>query len=319
MATKYIVDNLSGQTINGNLIINGNLTVTGTTNSSVATYKALLTQTTNITSTNLNGFYGAFIIGETYSIDNYVLGDDFSNIANVVSGTINVTGCQFIATGETPTNWTNGSSLTSSGNFVVTVLENNLGYDLYWEANLLGEPGTYFALNNNTGPVYNNFNRNNVSITSQITSLGLPSLINQYTGVGSYTAKDDIIVLKVYDFDVASSVNNKLYYTPIQVDIKQDLDTTPIILSGTVGPSFPFNYVSVDLICDGTEVESFIGDGTSVEDTSQMINQLNTDPSTSYLGTYSDGGSGVVLLSMPTNLVNQFCSNGSLTFNVFAD
>lgn len=319
MATKYIVDNLSGQTINGNLIINGNLTVTGTTNSSVATYKALLTQTTNITSTNLSGFYGAFIIGETYSIDNYVLGDDFSNIANVVSGTINVTGCQFIATGETPTNWANGSSLTSSGNLVVTVLENNLGYDLYWESNLLGEPGTYFALNNTTGPLYNNFNRNNVSITSQITSLGLPSLINQYTGVGSYTAKDDIIVLKVYDFDAASSVNNKLYYTPIQVDIKQDLDTTPIILSGTVSPSFPFNYVSVDLICNGTEVESFIGDGTTVSDTTEMINQLNTDPSTSYLGTYSDGGSGVVLLSMPTNLVNQFCSNGSLTFNVFSD
>ena len=90
-------------------------------------------------------------------------------------------------------------------------------------------------------------------------------------------------------------------------------------MSGTVSPSFPFNYVSVDLICNGTEVESFIGDGTTVSDTTEMINQLNTDPSTSYLGTYSDGGSGVVLLSMPTNLVNQFCSNGSLTFNVFSD
>jgi len=29
--TKYIVNNISGQTINGNLQINGNLSVTGTT------------------------------------------------------------------------------------------------------------------------------------------------------------------------------------------------------------------------------------------------------------------------------------------------
>jgi hypothetical protein len=43
MATKYIVDNLTGQTINGDITINGNLIVTGTT-SGLATYKALLTQ-----------------------------------------------------------------------------------------------------------------------------------------------------------------------------------------------------------------------------------------------------------------------------------
>lgn len=319
MATKYIVDNLSGQTINGNLIINGNLTVTGTTNSSVATYKALLTQTASQTGTDISFFNYALIIGETYTITNYVTGDDFSNIANVISGVINETNCVFIATGETPTNWTNGSTLVSSGGIVASVLENNLGYDLVWEMDLLGQPGTYFAVNNTTGPIYNNFNRNNTSITTQLTPSGPPSLTSLYTGPGSYTAKDDVIVLGVYDFDLPGSVNDRLYYTPIQVDIKQDLNTTPIIISGTVTPSFPFNNVSVDLDCNGTEVESFFGDGTSVEDTSQMINQLNTDPSTSYLGTYSDGGSGVVLLSMPTNLVNQFCSNGSLTFNVFSD
>ena len=30
MATKYIVNNVSGQTINGDITINGNLVVTGT-------------------------------------------------------------------------------------------------------------------------------------------------------------------------------------------------------------------------------------------------------------------------------------------------
>lgn len=319
MATKYIVDNLSGQTINGNLIINGNLSVTGVTTGSLATYKALLTQTSPITSSNINGFYYAFIIGETYTIDTYVSGDDFSNIANVTSGTINVTGCQFIATGETPTNWDNGSTLTSSGNLVASVLENNLGYDLYWETNLFGQPGLYFAFNNTTGPIYNSFNRNNVSVTSQLTTIGTPLLINQYTGVGSYTTKDDIIGLSVYDFVTSGSVNNKLYYTPIQINIKQDLDTTPIVLSGSVQPSFPFTYVSTRLLCNGNNIESFIGDNTQVNNTSEMITELNTNPTTSYLGTYSDGGSGVILLSMPTNLVNQFCSNGTLSFVIFDD
>lgn len=319
MATKYIVDNLSGQTITGNLTINGNLTVTGVTTGSLATYKALLTQTAPITTTNLNGFYDSFILGETYTIDTYVASDDFSNIANVISGVINQTGCQFIATGETPTNWDNGSTLTSAGSLAVTVLENNLGYDLYWEKDLLGQPGTYFATNNTTGAIYNNFNRNNVSVISQLTSLGPPTFINQYAGVGSYTAKDDIIVLTVYDFDIAGTVNDKLFYTPIQIDVKQDLNTTPIVISGSVEPSFPFTYVSTRLVCNGTNIESFVGDGTQVSNTTEMITQLNNDPTTGYLGTYSDGGSGVVLLQMATNLKNQFCSSGTLTLAIFSD
>ena len=53
---------------------------------------------------------GNLIIGETYEITDY-MGDDFSNVAAVVSGTINETGCVFIATGQTPTSWY-GSILT---------------------------------------------------------------------------------------------------------------------------------------------------------------------------------------------------------------
>ena len=84
MATKYIVDNLSGQTINGDLTINGNLSVTGTSNNS-GTYRALLTQTGS-----LNGdssyFNDRLIIGETYEITDYQDYDDFSNVADVQSG-----------------------------------------------------------------------------------------------------------------------------------------------------------------------------------------------------------------------------------------
>jgi hypothetical protein len=50
---------------------------------------------------------------------------------------------------------------------------------------------------------------------------------------------------------------------------------------------------------------------------SELIIYLNSEPDMSYLGTYSDDGG--VLLEMSTNLVNQFCSSGTLTFEVFND
>lgn len=319
MATKYIVDNLSGQTITGDITINGNLTVTGVTSSSLATYKALFTQTQVITANNLFGFNNAFIVGETYTITSYNSGDDFSNIANVQIGTINQTGCVFIATGQIPFNWTNNSVLESSGNLVVDVLENNLGYDILWAMNPFGGSGIYLGINNTTGPIYNNFNRLNVSVMTQLTSVDPPPPVQIITGSANYTTKDDVLYVVVWDFDIGNTVNDTFYYTPVEVQIKQDLDTTPITLNGTISPSFPFNYVSVNLYCDGSFVESFIGDNTTVINITEMVNQLNTDPTTSYLGTYSEGGPGGVILTMPTNLVNQFCSNGTLTFEVFAD
>jgi hypothetical protein len=51
-------------------------------------------------------------------------------IITVTDLNTNTSGCVFIATGEIPTSWNNGSTLESSGNLVVTVLENNLGFKL---------------------------------------------------------------------------------------------------------------------------------------------------------------------------------------------
>ena len=83
MATKYIVDNLSGQTITGDLTINGNLTTTNLNNS--GTYRALLTQTGSLNGDS-NYFNNRLIIGETYEITDYQDYDDFSNVADVQSG-----------------------------------------------------------------------------------------------------------------------------------------------------------------------------------------------------------------------------------------
>ena len=74
MATKYIVNNVTGQTITGDLTINGNIIVTGsTTNNGTGVYRALLTQTGSITGTTLNDFNKGLIVGETYTITTCLL------------------------------------------------------------------------------------------------------------------------------------------------------------------------------------------------------------------------------------------------------
>lgn len=316
MATKYIVNNVTGQTITGNLTINGNLSVTGVTTGNLATYKALLTDLGSQTGTTLNDFNDGFIIGETYTIATYVSGDSFSNIANVTSGVIDTTGCVFIATGETPTNWDNGSTLVSSGNLVVTVLENNLGFDIEWIDDF---SGFYVGFNSTTGPLYNTFNRNSTFIQggNAISFFG-PTLIDTFLLPYNLNEKDDSVVLVVFDLSGPTPVSDSLYYYPVEIQILQDTETTPIVISGTVESSFPITLTSIDLRCNGNYIQSLYGDGT-VNDMSELITYLNSEPDISYLGTYSDAGDGGVLLEIPTNLVNQFCSNGTLTFEIFAD
>ena len=319
MTTKYIVDNLTGQTITGDITINGNLSVTGVTTGSLATYKALLTQLGSQTGTTLNDFNDGLIIGETYTITDYVSGDSFSNVANVTSGVIDTTGCEFIATGETPTNWSNGSTLVSSGNLVVKVLENNLGFDIEWVNDDEFQPGFYLGVNSTTGPLYNTFNRNTTFVQGGGSSISFfgPFISETFATPISFNEKDDSVVVAIFDLSEGPTpVSDNLYYFPIEIQIKQDTDTTPIVISGTVETSFPFSAPSIDLVCNGNYIQSLYGDGT-VNDMSELIIYLNSEPDMSYLGTYSDDGG--VLLEMSTNLVNQFCSSGTLTFEVFND
>lgn len=53
---------------------------------------------------------GTLVIGIPYTITTFFAGDNFSN----VGATVNATGNIFIATGTTPTTWTNGSTLTAA-------------------------------------------------------------------------------------------------------------------------------------------------------------------------------------------------------------
>jgi len=58
---------------------------------------------------------GTLVIGKRYILKTFVSGDDFTNVATVLSGTINTTGCVFIAKATTPTTWTNSSEVMSEG------------------------------------------------------------------------------------------------------------------------------------------------------------------------------------------------------------
>lgn len=82
-----------------------------------ASYVALLTQT-YVSSTS-----GLLVAGKTYQIDTLVAGDDFANVGYVAPST------PFIATGTTPTNWTNSTEVinTTDSAPVAVELENTLG------------------------------------------------------------------------------------------------------------------------------------------------------------------------------------------------
>lgn len=90
-------------------------------------FTALLTQ--NGTSFLVNATSGLLIVGVSYNIDTYEAGDDFSNVGGPGLGQQGEwDGYWFIATGITPTNWNNSSSLDyNDGAPVATVLENTIG------------------------------------------------------------------------------------------------------------------------------------------------------------------------------------------------
>jgi hypothetical protein len=325
MATKYIVNNVSGQTITGDLTINGNVIITGTSSSnSIATYRALLTQTGSQVATNLDTYNGKLIIGETYTITNYDFSADFSNIANVISGDINQTGCVFVATGATPNSWTDSTELTSGGGLIVDVLENTLGYDIDWSIAPFGGYGYYIGVNDTTGPIINSFPRNTTEIkltpTQPLNWPAYPAGLDIWAYTGGFMISDDSLIgFTVWNWDVADQTNDGLYYTPIEINIKQDLDVTPIVLSGSVTSSYPIYNPSVRIYCNDSIMNNFYATPYTVNDLAELVNYLNSDTNTNVLGTYSYDAYDNIFLTMKTNLKNQYCPNGTLTFEAFND
>lgn len=313
-ASDAKIDNLvtSGATINGDLLVNGNLTIGGTY--STKTYRALLTQS-GYSATNLDALDGAFIIGETYTVTDYKEGDDFDNLRNIADS-INATGSVFVATGEIPNVWTNGSQITSGGGLIATVLENTLGYDLYWDITM---PGVYRGSRYGLGDKYNEFPRNRTSITVQDKNMSIIGDIRLYATIQSSSSKDDSVEVVAWDYDMASAVSGAMYYTAVEIKTIQNNDTTPVTISGTVSNEYPF-YPTVRLFCNGNVIEYFSANGVEVNNLTELLAHLNDgEVQTSFLGVFSDDGSGGIHLVMPANLVERFNPYGTLTFDVYWD
>lgn len=85
-------------------------------------YKAVLSQSAPQTLTS-----GTLIVGAKYIITSFVAGDDFTN----VGAAANINGTEFIATGDTPANWSNSSTIDSFGEPVAQVLYNTIG-EVVW-------------------------------------------------------------------------------------------------------------------------------------------------------------------------------------------
>jgi len=90
---------------------------------------------------------GLLVVGRYYTITDFIAGDNFTNVASVYSGTINTDGCVFLATGTTPTTWTNLSILTSNEDLDFRIYNHN-----YTRANQIASRTTY--LGTGAGYVY---------------------------------------------------------------------------------------------------------------------------------------------------------------------
>lgn len=73
-------------------------------------YRALISQNAPIASQTS----GVFLVGQIWTITTFNAYDDFSNM-ELISGTMNTSGCVFRATSTTPTAWGSGSDLAYDG------------------------------------------------------------------------------------------------------------------------------------------------------------------------------------------------------------
>jgi hypothetical protein len=80
---------------------------------------------------------GTVKTGQEYTIDTFVAGDDFTNI-----GGTNVTGNVFVATGTTPTTWSNSSSLRATG-ATLNLPPEGIGVNTWFDASGNGLNASY--------------------------------------------------------------------------------------------------------------------------------------------------------------------------------
>jgi hypothetical protein len=193
MATKYIVNNVTGQTINGQSFV-----------PKYKVYTALLTQSgvSNVVP-NYGNDPDPLTIGVTYEIvDN--TDADFTN----VGAPNNNVGTFFVAIGTTPASWGDSVIQYNTGAPVVTVLENTIG-NIWFHKN--GSEGSYSIESDNLFSVDKTW--------CSITSAGnQTSIANGYTeSIYVNTADDNINIFTGIILD--GGVDDVLNNTPIEIRV----------------------------------------------------------------------------------------------------
>jgi len=185
-------------------------------------YTALLTQTGPLTYTGgTDTPTGGLIFNEIYTINNYVSGDSFSNVAQVISGTINQTGCVFRATGNTstyqliPTAWSS-STLTSTGDIIVNVLNNTLGFTISVDYPAFGIDGLVFFYSESITEDTFNPQKTKVTATPSIPFEFVPVLPVFLTSVDAEILTP---VLFIIDPQTGNPTGGLLYNTPIEIKV----------------------------------------------------------------------------------------------------
>lgn len=174
---------------------------------------------------------GSLIIGERYVITNYNSSDDFTNVSGFVfSGTPNTTGFDFIANGEVPNIWENGTEVINYGYLLVDVLENTLGEDVTYEyvdaglynvhvgdtnSSSINNTRTYTTIGSNSSVVYSAPNTN-VFVTATL----FRSAYNAFIGISA----------KWYDGISYINDNGLLVNTPFEITVYDNEINPPKVL-----------------------------------------------------------------------------------------
>ena len=188
--TKYIVNNLPDQTINGESIL-----------PTYKVYTALLTQSGGDGPDEADNF--PLIIGTTYQITDNSGGADFTTAGSPN----NEVGTYFVATSSI-VNWGNDNAKVSwnTGAPVVTVLENTIG-NIWFTYNSDG----FYSINSNG--LFTN-NKSVIFITNTTGDINSPSEIVK-------AATYDLSSMYIASFSTGAppNSNNILYKTPIEIRV----------------------------------------------------------------------------------------------------
>ena len=188
--TRYIVNNVTGQTINGQSVT-----------PSYKVYTALLTQSGGDNPLLIGS--GEITIGVTYVINKGKADTgDFTN----VGAPNNNDGTYFVATGTTPNEWGGTELGYNEGAPVVTVLENTIG-NIWFTYNSDG----FYSINSNE--LFTN-NKSVIFITNTTGDINSPSEIVK-------AATYDLSSMYIASFSTGAppNSNNILYKTPIEIRV----------------------------------------------------------------------------------------------------